>query len=165
MRHAVLVLLALAACTGDTPDRDAVTDSTAVDAATGPPITVLGESQQSSWEEAMDVVVTNATSWEAAWSHLHDGVSPPPSLPPVDFVTQRVLIVAAGMRPSGGFSLAMTDHVVSADTIHVDIAIGAPGAGCGVTAALTAPTLVLAIPIAPGPVVVRRTERVVECRE
>lgn len=163
MPRYLYLALALVAC-GDAGTPEPGSDSlTAPADAPAPPVAVVGGSEQSSWEEPSEVLITNASSWEAAWTHLHDGVSPPPALPVVDFTSQRVLVVTAGMRPSGGFALELTDHEIMADTVAVDVSISIPGLGCNVTMAMTAPAITLAIPLTPEAVVVRRSERVVDC--
>ena len=159
-----LVLLVLVACGPEAQSPDTGTDSAVIESGTVPPaVSVLGTSQMSGWEEPVDAIVANATSWTAAWAYQHDGVAPVPPRPEVDFETARVLMVAAGMRPSGGFDLQLTSHAIVSDTITIDVLLTTPGPQCAVTMALTSPALAIRIPLNPETVVVRRTERVGEC--
>lgn len=159
-----LVLLVVMACGSEPGSREPSPDSAVTDAATvRPPVSVLGTSQQSGWEEPVEAIVANDPSWTAAWAYQHDGVTPPPPRPDVDFEVERVLMVAAGMRTSGGFDLQLSGHAIVGDTLTVDVLLTTPGAECAVTMALTSPALALRIPRQPETVVVRRTERAGEC--
>jgi hypothetical protein len=126
-------------------------------------VTVVATSQQSSWEEVLEVLLTTPDDWAAAWPHLHDGVSPPPAMPAVDFATQRVMIVTAGSRPNGGYSLTHEQTQLVGDTLVLHVTLSVPGPTCGTTMALTSPALALALPLLPAAVVVRRAEQVQEC--
>jgi len=163
MRHLSLLLLPflLAAC-GDA--QPVVDDSPPAPPAVTTEVTVVVSSQQSSWEEVLEVLLTSADAWAAAWNHLHDGVSPPPPIPAVDFTTHRVMIVTAGSRPSGGFGLTHERTRLVGDTLVLDVTLTVPGASCATTMALTSPALALAIPLVPAAVVVRRSEQVQECQ-
>ena len=162
MRHLPLFLLPilLAAC-GDAPP--VVDDSPPAPPSVTTEVAVVATSQRSSWEEVLEVVLTRADAWAAAWNHLHDGVSPPPPMPEVDFTSHRVMIVTAGSRPSGGYALAHERTTIVNDTLVLDVTLTMPGASCATTMELTAPALALAIPLAPTAVVVRRGEQVQEC--
>lgn len=163
MRHLPLVLLPLLllmAC-GDAPP--VVDDPPPDPPAVTTDVTVVATSQQSSWEEVLEVVLTSADDWAAAWNHLHDGVAPPPPIPDVDFTTQRVVIVTAGSRPSGGFGLRHERTAIAGDTLMLDVTLTVPDPTCMTTMALTSPALALAIPLLPAAVLVRRTEQVTEC--
>jgi hypothetical protein len=162
MRHLSFLLLplVLVAC-GDAPP--VVDDTPPAPPAVTTEVAVVATSQQSSWEEVLEVMVTTTEDWAAAWNHLHDGVSPPPPMPEVDFTTQRVMIVTAGSRPNGGFTLTHERTEVVGDTLVLDVTLGVPGASCMTTMALTSPALALAVPLVPAAVVVRRAEQVREC--
>jgi len=163
MRHLSLLLLPflLAAC-GDA--QPVVDDALLAPPAVTTEVTVVVSSQQSSWEEVLEVLLTSADAWAAAWNHLHDGVSPPPPIPAVDFTTHRVMIVTAGSRPSGGFVLTHERTEIVGDTLVLDVTLTVPGGSCATTMALTSPALALAIPLVPAAVVVRRSEQVQECQ-
>lgn len=159
-----LVLFVLVACGQEPRSPDSIPESSVTDSGTAQsPVSLLGSSQQSGWEEPVEAIVANEPSWTAAWTYQHDGVSPPPQRPDVNFEAERVLMIAAGMRPSGGFDLQLTGHAIVGDTLMIDILLTTPGAECAVTMALTSPALAIRIPLLPETVVVRRTERAGDC--
>jgi len=163
MNRCSLLLLMLVACGPESRSSETGADNAVTDAGSQPTVSVLGVSQQAGWEEAVDVIIANEASWAAAWTYQHDGITPSPQRPSVNFEAERVLMIAAGVRPSGGFALELTDHAIVGDTLTIDILLSTPGAECGVATALTSPALALRIPIRPETVVVRRTERAVDC--
>ena len=162
MRHLSLVILPflLTAC-GDAPD--VVDEAPPAPPAVSTEVSVVATSQQSSWEEVLEVLLTTPDAWAAAWGHLHDGIAPPPPMPEVDFTTQRVMIITAGSRPSGGFALSHERTEVAGDTLVLDVTLSVPGPSCATTQALTSPALALALPLLPAAVVVRRSEQVQGC--
>lgn len=158
----LLALLATAACQDVAPAPEAP-PPLSEDPAAMPELSVVAESQQSSWEEVLHLVIEDTTGWASAWEHLHDGVSPPPPLPAVDFGAERLLLVTAGARPTGGYALRPEGSTVRGDTLVVRVVLSVPGEGCATTQALTAPAIVLGIPSVPAAVTVERREEATPC--
>jgi hypothetical protein len=73
-------------------------------------------------------------------------------LPPagVDFSRQWVIFYAAGTKPSGGHETRIISVTRSDRSLVVITGLTSPGAGCVVTDALTAPYVLVKIPVQPG---------------
>lgn len=146
MMRIALVAGLLSACAsppnGRAPD-SATSPSVAIDTNR---VQVLAAFQQSGWEQATTLVIDDQPALAAAWSVAHAGMSDVPPLPTVDLIRDRVLVVAVGMRTSGGYVLELGEHRVSDDTLVIGVVLQRPGANCATTAQLTAPAIFLAVP-------------------
>jgi hypothetical protein len=85
------------------------------------------------------LVVRDQESWQELWSRMNATISPAPPVPAVDFSKDLVLVAAAGTRPTGGFSVAITNAAESGGEVIVNATITSPGRNCIVTQALTSP--------------------------
>jgi hypothetical protein len=135
----VLLMLLLTACGGG-GQPIAVTHLTSLDASSA---VFAGETTQ---------VIRDQASWQNLWSQMTQQHSQPPALPAVDFTKNVVLVAAAGTRPTGGFSVAITGATVSTSgVVTVDVLMTSPGS-CVVTQAVTSPVDTATIPIPNGTV-------------
>lgn len=66
-------------------------------------------------------------------------------IPPVDFSTEAAVILLAGQRSTGGYSIAVRGARVEGDTIIVDAVVQGPPPGSAVTQAITSPWTVVAV--------------------
>lgn len=150
-RHLVLVLLTvLTACSAaqmPTP----LTELARLNAATN------------AFASETTLVIRDEPSWQALWSRMNADRSPASPLPAVDFAKDTVLVAAAGTRPTGGFSVAITDAAESGGEVIVKATITSPGPGCIVTQALTSPVHVASIPRRDGPVKFQLKREVHNC--
>ena len=85
------------------------------------------------------LVVRDQPSWQMLWSQMTANQFPAPQLPAVDFTKDMVLVAAAGTRPSGGYSISITDAVESSGSVTVNVTITSRGSNCAVTAVVTSP--------------------------
>jgi hypothetical protein len=129
------------------------------------PVRVLGQFQQAEWSEPDTVEIGNADAWRDAWARLQGGVTPLPPAPSVDFATERVIIVAAGMRPSGGFGYTFDRSRPTTQAVEVGLAFVSPGPRCSVAQMLTAPAIALAIPRVPAMLRLTVASRVQDCEQ
>lgn len=95
--------------------------------------------QYSGLREPKELVVDDEEAWADVWARIHEDVSPKPELPEVDFDEKVVLVTALGEQPTGGYSIFFAGAVRRENEIVVDVSTMSPGAGCGVTDALTQP--------------------------
>lgn len=77
-----------------------------------------------------------------AMAHGTDGTVPPP----VDFATEYVVGVFAGQRPTGGYSIAVTNVTDLSDTRTISVTLTKPGAGCITNQMVTSPYQIIAVP-------------------
>ncbi len=98
------------------------------------------------------LVVRDQDAWEAAWQQLTANTMPSTSAPEVDFGAHMLIVAAMGSRPTGGFVVSVDGVHVSDAGIFVTVLETAPGPGCAVTLAFTAPAVVVRIPRNPAEV-------------
>ena len=91
------------------------------------------------------LVVRDQQSWQSLWSQMTANQFPAPQLPAVDFTKDMVLVAAAGTRPSGGYSISITDAVESSGSVTVNVTITSPGSNCAVPTVVTSPVDVATI--------------------
>jgi protease stability complex PrcB-like protein len=113
--------------------------------------------------DAADLVISDSQTWAAMWARLNAGRQPPPPLPAVDFLTERVILVALGQRNSGGYDIRV-DSVVHFERGSVTyVTATAPGSRCGVTGALTQPVDVRRLSSRVGPMAFQQRDVVRDC--
>jgi hypothetical protein len=100
--------------------------------------------------------ILTAGEWEAFWLAFHGPLEPKPDAPVIDFSRQMVLVAAMGERATGGYQIAIESVYRAAGKLLVRVEETAPGAGCILTQALTAPVTA---------VVVARSEEAVEFQD
>jgi PrcB C-terminal len=126
-RSTALIFLVLLTACGAVPQGLTVVHLTSLDAA-----------YQVFASETM-LAVRDQPSWQMLWSQMTADQIPAPQLPAVDFTKDVVLVAAAGTRPSGGYSISITDATGSAGAVTVNVTITSPGSTCAVTAVVTSP--------------------------
>jgi hypothetical protein len=97
-------------------------------------------------------VLRSTAEWAEAWATIHEGQEPLPPLPPVDFVTDMVLLAATGTRQSGGFDVTITNASLDAGTLRVGVVETTPGRGCAVATVITRPVTAARVARHDGPV-------------
>lgn len=119
----------------------------------------LGVSGQSAWTHAQITETHDSAALRRSWQQLFPAPSLRPALPVVDFTATRVIFVAAGSRPTGGYRFELAGAAIRHDTAIVTLTLFTPPAGCGVTQELTAPAIAIALPTIPGPYRITTRER------
>lgn len=108
-------------------------------------------------------VIRDVEGWQAAWETITANHSPRPALPAVDFAREMVVLVALGMRSSGGYSAEIRRVLRTGDGISVDYVARSPGSDCFVTGAITHPIDVVIVPRVDGTAVFAKHEQVTNC--
>ncbi len=109
----------------------------------------LGASARSNWTTAQTLVYQDSAAFRGAWAQLYPVPALRPALPAVDFTKSRVLVVAAGNRPTGGFRVALDEAHVAGDSALITVNLFTPAAGCGVMQEITAPAVAIVAPVLP----------------
>ena len=99
------------------------------------PFTTIARGGMSQVDSARTVVVRTAPEWTELWKE-HAGSTNPPA---VDFTKTMVLAVFAGMRPSGGYAVEITQIEKNDGPIVVTYRERKPGPDDITTQALTFP--------------------------
>lgn len=91
-------------------------------------------------------LITTFAEWEALWRRHASPFDPPPSPPPVDFSKSSVIALFAGERPTGGYSLRITEAELQGESLRVSALELRPTPGTLVTQSLTQPYHMVAVP-------------------
>ena len=123
----------------------------------------LVDEPYSGFDERSRRIIRTTGAWEEAWEQLHEGRSPMPERPAVDFESSMVILAAMGSRPTGGHDIEVESVHRHGESLFVVVRETSPGDGCIVTQAFTAPTTAVRIPRADGDVEFVEEETVNEC--
>jgi len=117
----------------------------------------------SGFGDSTNLVITDSYTWAVTWARLYASLRPRPSLPTVDFRTERVVLVALGGRSSGGFDIRI-DSVARFERGSVTyVTATSPGNRCFTTGALTQPVDVIRLPQGLEPMAFQRQAVVRDC--
>jgi hypothetical protein len=100
-------------------------------------------------------VVRDEAAWARLWGEIHAVVDPQPPRPSIDFARHMLVAVAAGTRPTGGFSIEVRRVATRADTLEVTVLETCPAPGAVVTQGLSQPVEVVRVPRLPPPATFR----------
>ncbi len=92
-------------------------------------------------ESPRAIAVKSADEYRSAWQE-HVGTGEPPQ---ADFATESVVILLAGLKRSGGYSVEPRGVSVDGRTLVVDAVVNRPPPGSMTTQALTSPYAVIAV--------------------
>jgi hypothetical protein len=135
---AALVMLAAAACTGDTVvDPGEEVPAGAVALAATEVFSV--QNAWSGFQETTRMLIRDEDAWATAWKTLHAHVSPTPARPVIDFGSNAVVLAAMGTRPTGGYSVTIEDVHAHGGALYVSVVERSPGPTCATLQAITAP--------------------------
>lgn len=138
MRAALFVfLVTLAGCATDTIGEDGAVQSSSVSMR----ILTTGSYAAATPEKPAAVLVRSAEEFPRVWSETVGGGE----LPRVDFAAESVVILLAGQKSSGGWSVEPRGVRAEGGVLVVDAAIKSPPPDAVVTMALTSPFAVIAV--------------------
>lgn len=114
-------------------------------------------------DERRRQVIRESGTWADVWEQLHEGRSPVPERPAVDFDDSMVILAAMGSRPTGGYGIEVESVHRDGASLYVVVVEASPGDGCVVTQAFTQPTTAVRLPRVSGRVHFVEREAVNEC--
>ncbi|HRP08155.1 MAG TPA: protease complex subunit PrcB family protein [Gemmatimonadales bacterium] len=101
----------------------------------------------SGYQTATSMVIRDSTAWAGAWLMLHEGMTPMPAVPAIDFGREMVILVAIGEQPNGGHSVRITSVTPDGDEgLLVNAVHSSAGPGCMVPQVITAPADIARVP-------------------
>jgi hypothetical protein len=123
----------------------------------------VGYSAFSGYAQPTTLVIPDRETWQSAWSRLHDGVSPAPPLPEINFSNDIVVLAAAGSRQSGGYDVLLTGASETDGVVTIEALIRSPAPNCVAAQVITAPVDLARMPARNGTVLFHMTARVNGC--
>ncbi len=84
-------------------------------------------------------VITDGPAWQKLWQQVHDGQSPMPMTPNIDFGKYAAVVVFMGEQRSGGYDIEITAILEMPDKRQIVVRESRPKSGGMVTMALTQP--------------------------
>ena len=124
---------------------------------------VLGHGYYSGFTTAARAVVSDAGTWAATWDRFLGSLEPKPPVPSVDFGADRVLVVAMGLRFTGGFDIGIDSVVGCQAGTTVYLTARSPGPSCFTTQALTQPAQLVRVRRPVEPVTFQERDVVTPC--
>lgn len=91
-------------------------------------------------------LIDSSSEWEAFWAAAHEGRTPTPETPSIDFDRNVVVAAAMGGRPTGGYTIGIEEVARSGDTLYARVRETSPGDGCTLTQAITHPLQAVRVP-------------------
>jgi hypothetical protein len=122
------------------------------------------DADQSGYSERTRLVVDNQADWEQAWARLMGSRTAVPSVFPVDFTNQIVVVAAMGTRPSAGYSILINGAASDDQALRISVAELSPGPSCVVAAVLSQPVTAASLPRSSGHVEFVESSCVDDCR-
>lgn len=124
---------------------------------------VKGQVPPSDNTMAQITVIRNEADWASFWDQLYASHSPKPALPPVNFAESVVVALVDTVRPTGGYSVTVTDIQSTSSGISVVASQVSPGPACVVTQALTKPFHIVTTPAFSGTASLQLSQSVNDC--
>ncbi len=93
-------------------------------------------------EEPWSKIIRTQKEWEISLELLEKSEAftvIPALLPQIDFETFQLVAGGIGFRPSGGYSVSVSEVIELNDVIHIEVFVVSPGKNCIVTAQVTYP--------------------------
>jgi len=140
--------------------QDVPPDATAV--GQGGVVTVVTLTAQAIRDPRRQLVETQA-EWEAVWAESSANMWPQPPAPAVDLSDHRLVVLAMGGRPTGGYSISAEELSQLGADLWLTVMERSPGPGCMVTQATTAPLTVVEVPRTGGQLYLVEREATTDC--
>jgi len=112
------------------------------------PFQTLIQSQSSGIASPSEEVIRSNGEWTAIWNQIGRG-GPPPQ---VDFGRDMVLLVAAGSKPNGCYTIEIRDVEARFGDLQVFADLNEPGAGCVCPQGIVRPVHAVRVPRSSRPV-------------
>jgi hypothetical protein len=142
MRAAILLLAAALGCAA--ADTDTTTTTTNATSPTNTTMRTLatGAYAAARPESPQAIAITSASDYARIWEQTLGGAAPRPE---IDFTKESVVLLLAGSKPSGGYSVEPRGARLDSNVLVVDAAIKSPPPDAIVTMALTSPWAAIAV--------------------
>lgn len=129
----------------------------------GPSQVTLAKSAYSGFREASRLVIRDAASWRRVWPVINGPVEPMPPVISPDFGEEIAVVVALGIRRSGGFAIQVDSVARYELGAVIYVTTMAPGRNCVTTGVMTSPVHAVRVPRIEGRVAWRERAVVLAC--
>ncbi|HCQ28813.1 MAG TPA: hypothetical protein DIU39_00915 [Flavobacteriales bacterium] len=129
-------------------------------------IVEIAQGQNSGFTKQTFEVIYTKEQFAQYWDTAYKNYLEKPPLPKIDFENENVLLVAAGTKNTGGYTIYINSDKpnVKGQSILFTVILEKPGKNCIVTEALTSPFRFYSIQKVPGPVGFALQEITKECK-
>ena len=110
------------------------------------------------------MLIRNINDLNTNWKKLKSNMGGAVKIPVVDFSKHNIIIVAQGMKNSGGYSVDIKSVNVTANNVIVNADFNKPGKNCIVTDVITYPYEVIKIPKVNKMVLLNKKEITNDCK-
>lgn len=111
------------------------------------------------------LILRNEEELGALWQQIHAGESEPPPVPRVGFPEEMVIALVDAVRPTGGYSIAITAIQPTDQGIYVNGVQTSPGPNCVVAQTLTQPYHLVTVSWFPGKPVLNLISTTGDCEQ
>jgi hypothetical protein len=111
----------------------------------------------------MRAVIRDSTAWRELWNRINRPFLPAPSLPPIDFAREMIVVAALGARPNGGYDVVIEGAEQDSVGIQISVRVATPASGCPTAAVMTQPVDLARVPVSEQPVRFRERDVVIAC--
>jgi hypothetical protein len=114
-------------------------------------IKTIGQGAFGAIDQPLQTVVTNKTQWAELWAKHTANKLPKPELPEIDFNKNSVVLVSAGRKTTGGYTIEITNVRRSKEKTEIVVTAKGPKEGALTIQALTAPFHIVEVARIEGP--------------
>ncbi len=101
--------------------------------------TTIDHGYYSGFTKAANTIITSSEAFNEAWKTTYQQIGPAPTLTPIDFSTQDVMLVTTGTKNTGGYDIKIAGITETEKERFVEVITTSPSPKCFVTQALTSP--------------------------
>ena len=102
--------------------------------------TIISRSSYGGHTEEKEYVIKDNTEWTNFWGVAYSSLSPQPEIPAINFEEEMVIAVFQGIRPSGGYSIKITQILEKENFIEVSVEETIPSPGSATVTVITNPS-------------------------
>lgn len=108
--------------------------------------TTIAQGRNSAYPTANQLVISSRAEWIDFWQEHSSDSIPPPPVPEVDFTQYQIVAVFAGEKPTGGYSVEITNVEATNSQLVITAKYSQPQLDDIVTEAFTYPHHIIKIP-------------------
>lgn len=159
--YSILSLLLLFACKTSEKTNDDVSIN---EAPQNEIVIELAAGSNSGFESATKKVITDQDEFTHVWEEAYRNFLNRPKPPKVDFNEYQIVLVAMGMKTSGGYSIKIESINNTSGNYLVNVLETSPGKSCVTTEVVTFPFQLIQVKKAEGKTLFKVSEKIINCK-